>query len=133
VVGDVMLLSEGDRISADGRLVEVSELRIDQSTLTGESHAVRKTSDAILQSDLAYAEMPNLVFAGTSVTSGTGKAVVISTGMATEFGKIANMTQLVQEELSPLQREMAFTTKMVTIIACHIGIIFSCLPQCWSV
>jgi P-type Ca2+ transporter type 2C len=124
VVGDVMLLSEGDRISADGRLVEVSELRIDQSTLTGESHAVRKTSDGILLSDLAYAEMPNLVFAGTSVTSGTGKAVVIATGMATEFGKIANMTQLVEEELSPLQREMAFTTRMVTIIACSIGILF---------
>jgi Ca2+-transporting ATPase len=124
VVGDVMLLSEGDRISADGRLVEVSELRIDQSTLTGESHAVRKTSDGILLSGLAYAEMPNLVFAGTSVTSGTGKAVVIATGMATEFGKIANMTQLVEEELSPLQREMAFATKVVTIIAFHVGLIF---------
>jgi len=124
VVGDVMLLSEGDRISADGRLVEVSELRIDQSTLTGESHAVRKTSDGILLSALAYAEMPNLVFAGTSVTSGTGKAVVIATGMATEFGKIASMTQMVEEELSPLQREMAFTTRMVSIIACSIGIIF---------
>jgi magnesium-transporting ATPase (P-type) len=124
VPGDVLLLSEGDRISADGRLVEVAELRIDQSTLTGESHTVRKTSDGIPQSDLAYAEMPNLVFAGTSVTSGTGKAVVIATGMATEFGKIANMTQLVEEELSPLQREMAFTTRMVTIIACSIGIIF---------
>jgi len=124
VPGDVLLLSEGDRISADGRLVEVAELRIDQSTLTGESHAVRKISDGIPQSDLAYAEMPNLVFAGTSVTSGTGKAVIFSTGMATEFGKIANLTQLVQEELSPLQREMAFATKMVTIIACSIGIIF---------
>ncbi len=124
VVGDVMLLSEGDRISADGRLVEVSELRIDQSTLTGESHAVRKTSDGILLSGLAYAEMPNLVFAGTSVTSGTGKAVVIATGMATEFGKIANMTQMVEEELSPLQREMAFATRAVSIIACSIGIIF---------
>jgi magnesium-transporting ATPase (P-type) len=124
VPGDVLLLSEGDRISADGRLVEVAELRIDQSTLTGESHAVRKTSDGIPQSDLAYAEMPNLVFAGTSVTSGTGKAVIFSTGMATEFGKIANLTQLVQEELSPLQREMAFATKLVTIIACSIGIIF---------
>jgi Ca2+-transporting ATPase len=124
VVGDVMLLSEGDRISADGRLVEVSELRIDQSTLTGESHAVRKTSDGILLSGLAYAEMPNLVFAGTSVTSGTGKAVVIATGMATEFGKIADMTQMVEEELSPLQREMAFATRAVSIIACSIGIIF---------
>ncbi len=124
VAGDVMLLSEGDRISADGRLVEVSELRIDQSTLTGESHAVRKTSDGILLSDIAYAEMPNLVFAGTSVTSGTGKAVVIATGMATEFGKIANLTQQVKEELSPLQKEMEFATRMVTIIACSIGLIF---------
>ena len=124
VPGDLMLLSEGDRISADGRLVEVSELRIDQSTLTGESHAVRKTNEAILQSDLAYAELPNLVFAGTSVTTGTGKAVVFATGMATEFGKIANLTQSVEEELSPLQKEMAFATKVVTIIACSIGVIF---------
>jgi Ca2+-transporting ATPase len=124
VAGDVMLLSEGDRISADARLAVASELRIDQSTLTGESHAVRKTSDAILQSDLAYAELPNLVFTGTSVTTGTGKAVVFATGMATEFGKIAHLTQSVEEELSPLQKEMAFATKVVTIIACSIGIIF---------
>jgi len=124
VPGDLMLLFEGDRISADGRLVEVSEMRIDQSTLTGESHAVRKTKEAILESDLAYAELPNLVFAGTSVTTGTGKAVVFATGMATEFGKIARLTQEVEEELSPLQKEMAFTTKVVTIIACSIGVIF---------
>jgi len=124
VPGDLMLLFEGDRISADGRLVEVSELRVDQSTLTGESHAVRKTNEAILESDLAYAELPNLVFAGTSVTTGTGKAVVFATGMATEFGKIAHLTQSVEEELSPLQKEMAVTTKVVTIIACSIGVIF---------
>ncbi|MDD1700157.1 MAG: cation-transporting P-type ATPase [Methanoregula sp.] len=124
VPGDLMLLFEGDRISADGRLVEVSVLGIDQSTLTGESHAVRKTHEAILESDLAYADLPNLVFAGTSVTTGTGKAVVFATGMATEFGKIAHMTQSVKEELSPLQKEMALTTKVVTIIACSIGVIF---------
>jgi P-type E1-E2 ATPase len=124
VPGDVIQLSEGDRISADGRLVEVAELRIDQSTLTGESHAVRKISEAILKTDLAYAEMPNLVFAGTNVAAGTGKAVVIATGMRTEFGKIAQMTQAVEEELSPLQKEMAFATRIVTIIATVIGIIF---------
>jgi len=124
VTGDVMVLSEGDRISADGRLVEVSELRIDQSTLTGESHPVRKISDGVLMPGLANSEMPNLVFAGTSVTSGTGKAVVIATGMATEFGRIAEMTQLVEEDLSPLQKEMGFATRMVTVIACSIGIIF---------
>jgi len=124
VPGDLILLSEGDRISADSRLVEVAEIRLDQSTLTGESHAVRKTSEAVLQSDLAYAELPNLVFTGTSVTTGTGKAVVFATGMATEFGKIAHLTQSVEAELSPLQKEMAFATKVVTIIACSVGVIF---------
>ena len=68
--------------------------------------------------------MPNLVFASTNVTSGTGKAVVIATGMATQFGRIAEMTQLVDEDLSPLQKEMGFATRMVTVIACSIGIIF---------
>jgi magnesium-transporting ATPase (P-type) len=124
VTGDVMLLSEGDRISADGRLVEVSELRVDQSTLTGESHPIRKICDGVFLPGLANSEMPNLVFAGTSVTSGTGKAVVFATGMATEFGRIAEMTQLVDEDLSPLQKEMGFATRMVTVIACSIGIIF---------
>jgi len=124
VPGDVMLLSEGDRVSADGRLTEEAELRIDQSTLTGESHAVRKTGEAVLGNDLAYAELPNLIFAGTSVATGTGKAVVFATGMETEFGKIAHMTQSVKEELSPLQREMKFTTRIVTLIATGIGVIF---------
>jgi Ca2+-transporting ATPase len=124
VPGDVMLLSEGDRISADGRLVEDAELRIDQSTLTGESHAVRKTSEPIQRIDLTYDELPDLVFAGTTVSAGTGKAVVFATGMETEFGKIARMTQSVEEELSPLQREMVFATRIVTIIATSVGVIF---------
>jgi Ca2+-transporting ATPase len=83
VPGDLMLLSEGDRISSDGRLVEVAELRIDQSTLTGESRAIRKTCEPVLQADLTFAETPNMVFAGTNVATGTGKAVVIATGMET--------------------------------------------------
>jgi Ca2+-transporting ATPase len=124
VPGDLMLLSEGDRISADGRLVEVSELRIDQSTLTGESRPVRKTSEPVLQSDLAFAELPNMVYAGTNVATGTGRATVVATAMATEFGKIAYMTQSVKDELSPLQREMAVVTKIVTVIACSVGVIF---------
>ncbi|MCG7855041.1 MAG: HAD-IC family P-type ATPase, partial [Methanoregulaceae archaeon] len=124
VPGDLMLLSEGDRISADGRLVEVSELRIDQSTLTGESRPVRKIVEPVLQSDLTFAELPNMVYAGTTVATGTGKATVIATAMATEFGKIAYLTQTVRDELSPLQREMAVVTKIVTIIACSVGVIF---------
>ena len=124
VPGDVMLLTEGDRVSADARLVQEAELRVDQSTLSGESHPVRKTSDASLRPDLGHTERPNLVFAGTSVAAGVGKAVVFDTGMHTEFGKIAHLTQAVEEELSPLQKEMIYATKVVSAIAVGVGILF---------
>ena len=124
VPGDVMLLSEGDRISADGRLVEEAELRIDQSTLTGESHPVRKSREAVLRTDLAQIEQPNLVFAGTSVAAGTGKAIATATGMDTEFGKIAHLTQSLGEEPSPLQKELATATRVVTILAITVGVAF---------
>ncbi|MDD1670984.1 MAG: cation-transporting P-type ATPase, partial [Methanomicrobiales archaeon] len=124
VPGDLMVLSEGDRISADGRVVLESELRVDQSTLTGESHSVRKTAEAVVRTDLGRIEMPNLVFAGTSVAAGNGRAVVFATGMETEFGKIAHLTQSVEEEPSPLQREMIFSTRVVTAIATGIGALF---------
>jgi len=124
VPGDVILLSEGDRVSADARLVQTAELSVDQSTLSGESYPVRKTSEASLRADQGHTEMPNLVFAGTSVASGTGKAVVFATGMNTEFGKIAHLTQSVQEELSPLQKEMVYATKVVSAIAVGVGILF---------
>ena len=124
VPGDLMLFSEGDRISADGRLVEGADLRVDQSTLTGESRPIRKTSDPVVQSGITITDIPNLVFTGTNVATGTGKAVVTATGMATEFGKIADLTMSVKDELSPLQKEMAFATKIVTVIACSVGVIF---------
>jgi P-type E1-E2 ATPase len=124
VPGDVILLAEGDRVSADVRLVQDAELRLDQSTLTGESRPVRKSSNAIESGSLLTAELPNLVFAGTTVASGTGKAVVFATGMSTQFGKIANLTQNVSEELSPLQKEMITVTRVVTIIALAMGTLF---------
>ncbi len=124
VPGDVILLEEGDRISADARLVDENELRVDQSTLSGESHPVRKTSEALVKEDLTRAELPNLIFAGTTVAAGTARAVVFATGMHTEFGKIAHLTQTVGEELSPLQKEMERVTKIVTILATGIGMFF---------
>ncbi len=124
VPGDVMLVAEGDRISADGRLVQDSELRVDQSTLSGESNPVRKTSDTVLSSDLSRSEIPNLIFTGTTVASGTGRAVAFATGMNTEFGNIARLTQSVGEELSPLQKEMGRVTRIVTVLAVSIGIFF---------
>lgn len=124
VPGDVILLAEGDHISADARLVDEAELRVDQSTLTGESHPVRKTAEAVLRANLTRADLPNLVFAGTSVATGAGTAVVFATGMDSEFGKIAHLTQAVGEELSPLQQEMIRATKVVTVIAVGVGLLF---------
>ncbi|NOT53620.1 MAG: cation-transporting P-type ATPase, partial [Deltaproteobacteria bacterium] len=110
VPGDVILLAEGDHISADARLVHEADLRVDQSTLTGESHPVRKTAD--------------LVFAGTSVAAGTGVAVVFATAMQREVGKIAHLTQSVIDTHSPLQQEMQRATKIVTVIAVAVGCLF---------
>ena len=124
VPGDIVLLAEGEKISADCRVVDQAALRTNQSTLTGESRPVNKTAEAVVQEKITYTELPNMVFAGTNVATGTGKAVVLSTGMDTEFGKIANLTQEMKEELSPLQLEMKNVTKMVTIIAVVVGIIF---------
>ena len=124
VPGDILVLSEGDHISADGRVVVEADLRVDQSTLTGESSPVRKTVAAVVNNSLARHELPNLVFAGTNVVVGTGRAVVLATGMNTEFGQIAHLTQSLQEELSPLQHEMIRTTKIVTVIAVSVGVVF---------
>jgi magnesium-transporting ATPase (P-type) len=124
VPGDMVLLGEGDSVSADCRLVTLAELHCDQSTLTGESRPVSKSTAPVLQEGLTYTEVSNLVFAGTHVASGTGKAVVFATGMHTEFGNIAHLTQEVGEELSPLQKEMVVVTRLVTIIALLVGVVF---------
>lgn len=124
VPGDVLFLQEGDSISADARLFEEFDLRTNNATLTGEAEPVRKTSAAVDNPTLTRTEMPNLVFAGTSVAYGSGKAVIFATGMNTEFGKIAKMTQDVKEEDSPLQKEMKNVTKVVAILAISIGLTF---------
>jgi magnesium-transporting ATPase (P-type) len=124
VPGDVIVLAAGDRICADARLLEVAELRVDQSTLTGESLHVRKIHEAVSSANLARIEIPNLVFAGTSVVSGAGKGVITTTGMHTEFGKIAGFTQSLGDDLSPLQKEMQRVTKLVTVIAICAGAVF---------
>ena len=124
VPGDVMLLAEGDHISADGRLVDEAELRVDQSTLTGESHAVRKTREAVLRPAPSRFEIRNLVFGGTSVVAGEGKAVIFATGTHTEFGKVAHLTQSVRDEPSPLQKELIHVTRWVTFLAVGIGLFF---------
>ncbi len=124
VPGDLICIAEGDRISADARLIQQAELRIDQSTLTGESHPVRKTTGAVIDEHLTTVEMPNLLFAGTTVVAGSGEAVVSATGMSSEFGRIAGITQGMDDDLSPLQKEMIAATRTVTLVAVLVGVIF---------
>jgi calcium-translocating P-type ATPase len=124
VPGDLVLLSEGDRISADARLVEAIALRVDQSTLTGESRPVRKSAEPFESDGRSPAELPSLVMAGTTVTGGRGRAVVCATGMDTEFGKVAALTGGMKEELSPLQVEMKRVSVIVSAVAVAAGLSF---------
>jgi Ca2+-transporting ATPase len=125
VPGDVILLGEGDKIPADGRLFEAYDMRVDNSALTGESRPIYKISEPLMDGkNFIWSELPNLVFGGTSVLSGTGKAIVIATGMHSEIGKIARLTQVIKEELSPLQKELINVTKVITVIAICMGIAF---------
>lgn len=121
VPGDMMFLEEGDHISADARLVEAYQMKVDNSTLTGESRPVRKASGPAKDED-SYVEQHNLVFAGTSVTSGSGKAVVFGTGSQTEFSKIATLTQAIKEDESPLQKQIARLARIIAVIAIFMGI-----------
>jgi magnesium-transporting ATPase (P-type) len=89
VPGDILILEAGDNISADARLLHEFDLRANQATLTGESEPVRKTADLVSGERLTWTQLPNLVFAGTNVASGTGDAVVFATGMQSAFGRIA--------------------------------------------
>ena len=123
VPGDLLVLEEGDNISADARLVEAFQMKIDTSTLTGESKPIRKISDPQEDSDEDLIGSFNMVLAGTSVSSGSGRAVIFATGVNTEFNKIASMTQKVQEEPSPLQKQLARLTQIIAFIAILMGVV----------
>lgn len=106
VPGDIMLLEAGVQISADARLLEAQNLQIAESTLTGEATAVDKNAGVILAEDAPLGDRLNLVFKGTEVVKGRGKAIVTKTGMDTEIGRIAAMIQGVESEPTPLQQRM---------------------------
>ena len=125
VPGDIIIIEEGDNISADARLIEAQELRVNNSAFSGESKLSHKMAEGFPDGKgFLWLEMPNLVFAGTSVAGGMGKAVVIATGMSTEIGKIAYLTQTVKEELSPLQKEVNRISKLIAVIAVVMGLVF---------
>jgi len=119
VPGDIMLLTAGDRMPADGRLIEAINSRIDEASLTGESTAVSKEAHAVYPEDTPIGDRNNMVFAATVMTGGRARAVVTGTGMETEFGRIAKMLQEVEEEPSPLAVKMDYIGKRLGI-ACLV-------------
>ncbi len=125
VPGDIVLLEAGDRIPADGRLLEVVDLKTDEAVLTGESTPVGKTI-GVLDEKTSVADRKNSVFMATHITYGRGRAVITSTGMDTEFGKVAEMVQAVEEIDTPLKQKLAsFAKKLGIIIVVICAIIFA--------
>jgi len=120
VPGDVVLFSEGDAVSADCRLVEAFELATSDAALTGESDPVRRQSEPVLE-QLPRIQARNLVFAGTSIASGSGRGAVFATGADTEFGQIYRLAGSVEDEPSPLQREVAIAARRVAVLAIGLG------------
>lgn len=123
VPGDIVLLESGDKISGDLRILEASNLRIDESILTGESLAVEKDGKAINKDNLNIAEITNQLYAGTTVITGRAKAVVIKTGLNTELGKIAETINETEEEKSPLTIRVEKFSKQITLLAVFIAVI----------
>jgi len=123
--GDVLSLEEGDKVPADARLLTAFDVDVDNSTLTGESEPVRRgTTPPSEEFDGPITEFPNLVFAGTVVTAGTGTALVLATGTDTRFGQVVAIARAVEEPLSPLQRELDHTAKVNFYVAIGVGILF---------
>ncbi|HXF97948.1 MAG TPA: cation-translocating P-type ATPase [Gaiellaceae bacterium] len=129
VPGDVLLLRAGDKVSADGRLVEAVNLQVEESALTGESHPVEKRTEAV-PGDVSVAARANMVYAGTAVTYGRGRALVVATGMSTEFGGIARLLETIERAKTPLQESLdrvamvlARAALVIVLIVVSLGLV----------
>jgi calcium-translocating P-type ATPase len=122
VVGDVVILEAGDTISADCRVIEAFGLSVEMAALTGESQPLSRQPEPV-SPDCHPLDASNCVFTGTSVTSGTGKAVVFATGLRTEFGRIYRLTAELPRETSPLQRQVSHMARRVAIVAIVAGVL----------
>ena len=117
VVGDILVLESGDAISADARLIEASQLRVEESALTGESEAVEKDAAFLAKEDESLGDQLNMVFKGCTVAAGRGKAIVTAIGMATEMGKIADLLNENTMQKTPLQVRLNQLGKRISMIA----------------
>jgi Ca2+-transporting ATPase len=116
VPGDILVLSGGDAVAADARVIELAALEAAEAALTGESVPVRKTNDA-LDAATPLADRLNMVYAGTYVTAGRGRAVVVGTGVDTEVGRVAAMTDAAEQPKTPLERRIDTFGRMVIVVA----------------
>jgi Ca2+-transporting ATPase len=122
VPGDVILLEAGDIVPADARLIEVHSFKTDEASLTGESHSIEKTTDAIKEEGLVPGDQLNMIFKGTIVSNGSAKAVVTTTGMNTELGKIAGLLE-VESQKTPLQKRLTVFSKQLAVIVIVICLV----------
>ncbi|MBU3735872.1 MAG: cation-transporting P-type ATPase [Methylobacterium sp.] len=127
VPGDVIALQEGDNVPADCRLLQAFSLRVNNATVTGESLPQGRDARPSEAEDILGSR--NVLLAGTSVVAGEGRAVVFATGMHTEFGKIAHLTQVSGEPLSPLQKEIIRLSRIVALLALLLGAAFFLIGQ----
>ena len=125
VPGDVMLLEAGDQVPADGRLLECAGLQADESAMTGESLGVEKALSDSLDPDTSPADQINMVMAGTVITAGRGRAVVVATGMDTRMGRIAGLLLDAREVKTPLQKRMGEISKTLSFLClCLCAVMF---------
>lgn len=122
VPGDLILLEEGDNVPADCRLVEAFGVRVNNATITGESLPKARTTEPSKEEELILSK--NMLLAGTTLVSGQAKALIFTTGMQTEFGKIAHLTQTEGENLSPMQKEIIRLSRLIALLSLAIGVIF---------
>jgi len=115
VPGDILIVSEGDKIMADCRLIHNNELQVNEAILTGESFPQKKISEK-MKIGLSVADRENMLYMGTTVVNGNGHAVVVSTGMNTEFGKIAGIVQKIEDQKTPLEKKLDDFSKKVAVI-----------------
>lgn len=127
VPGDILLLSAGDRVAADARLLRAINLLTEESSLTGESLPSEKDADLLVAVDAGPGDRRNMVFAGTAINNGRATAVVTGTGMQTEFGRIATMLESVESEKTPLQKNLDEVGKMLARAAVAIVLVIVCL------
>ncbi len=123
VPGDVIALDAGDLVPADARVVEVASLRVQESALTGESEPVDKSTPPIAADDAPLGDRRNMVYRGTQVSHGRGRAVVVATGMRTELGRIADLIQEVRQGHTPLQRKLDQVGKLLALVGTAVALL----------